>query len=226
MAKYQFLEKIAPDLLKYYNSLNILQKRYVDLRVNGISKSESYKQAGYKTSNPMQAACVLEKRCPNLKVLIDSIKDHDKMAKYELGDNSIFNEIMNSPESKELNILRTATADEVGRIRFYRDIINGNTKVKVITKTKNDNNELVISKVEIKEPTIQDRINARKELDRILGLKETGNAENKVMGDNNSQTVFNFNVLDTSSTQHQKQDFSIKDNDIMEATVLEKGDEE
>ena len=90
------------------------------------------------------------------------------------------------------------------------------------TKTKDENGSLSVSKVEVREPTFADRMAARKELDKILGLKETGNKENRVIqGDDNSRTTFNFNVIDTSSKVHAKQDFSIKDENGGEDKVIE-----
>lgn len=228
--KYGWLGKENPDLLAFYNSSNKMQQTYIDLRANGIDKALAYKRAGYKTTNPVQAACVLEKRVPSIKTMIQAIKDHKELYEKLSGkkNEEWLKEILEKTgESKELEILRQATADEATRIMFYTDIVQGKTTVKVTTKTKDENGELKVTKIEIKEPTIQDRINARKELDKILGLKETGNPDNKVYsGDDNSQTIFNFNVADTSSKDHEKQDYSIKDNDYIKAEIIEDGDEE
>ena len=228
--KYGWLNKENPDLLAFYNSLNRMQQAYIYLRANGLDKGLAYKRAGFKTSTPVQAACVLEKRNPSIKTIVQAIKDHKELYEKLSGkkNEEWLKEILEKTgESKELEILRQATADEATRIMFYTDIVQGKTTVKVTTKTKDENGELKVSKIEIKEPTIQDRINARKELDKILGLKETGNPDNKVFsGDDNSQTVFNFNVVDTSSKEHEKVDYSIKDNDYIQAEIVENGDAE
>ncbi len=228
--KYAWLNKENPDLLAFYNSLNRMQQTYIDLRANGFDKGLAYKRAGFKTKTPVQAACILEKRNPSIKTIVKAIIDHKELYEKISGQKNEewLKEILEKTgESKELEILRQATADEAARIMFYTDIVQGKTTVKVTTKTKDENGDLKVSKIEIKEPTIQDRINARKELDKILGLKETGNPDNKVFsGDDNSQTVFNFNVVDTSSKEHEKQDYSIKDNDFIQAEIVENGDEE
>lgn len=225
MVKYAWLEKENKELFNLYNTLNFQQQKYVELRALGYKKGEAYTRCGYATSNPSQSACVLEKRLPFIASLIQAVANHKELTKLTDTSNSegfYKNIVKTSPVNKELDMLRNASADEAARINFYNSIISGRMTTTIKTKTKDENGSLSVSKVEVREPTFADRMAARKELDKILGLKETGNKENRVIqGDDNSRTTFNFNVIDTSSKVHAKQDFSIKDENGGEDKVIE-----
>jgi hypothetical protein len=233
MKQYEWMERTNPELYAYYNSLNFQQQKYIAYRAQGLTKADSYRRSGYKSSQPTQSACIMEQKRPYIKAIVEEITTHkDLQTKLDASNqNKFFRDLAkNSTESKELEMLRNATSDEAIRINFYNDIINGTMKQTIKRKSRNEQGEMVLSSVEIKEPTFSDRMAARKELDKILGLKETGNVENKVIsGDDNSKTVFNFNVVDTSSKFHAKQDFSIKDengnDEIIEVEMEDKKEE-
>lgn len=234
MVKYAWLEKENKELFNLFNTLNLQQQKYIEYRSLGFNKAEAYSRSGYTTANPTQSACVLEKRNPFIDSLVETFKAHKELMKLNdttQSENFYKDIVKNAPVSKELEMLKTASADEAARITFYNNIISGKMTTTIKTKTKDESGSLTISKVEVREPTFADRMAARKELDKILGLKETGNKENRTFQSNdNSRTTFNFNVIDTSSKVHAKQDFSIKDengeDEIIEVELKEKEEQE
>jgi hypothetical protein len=223
--KYIWMNKTDPELFNLYRTATGSQKRYIDLRVSGLTKARAYKGAGYKTANPTQAACVMEKNHPFMKRFIEMATDYNSKKK--------ITEMLNDPSKKiddfmkemknasiESELLVKGTHDDIKRLHFYEDICNGNVRQKITTKTKNENGELVISKVEIKEPTISERISARKEMDKILGLRDTV-AENVGQLDTPDAVDFEFKIVDTSDKSQPTQEEPNNNNEIIETELEE-----
>lgn len=182
-----------------FNLLTPNQQQYVLNRGNGMNKKDSYIKAGYITNNPRQSAYDLEKRNPNIPELINVLLNEkiygaiDKMVVEDMDNNKAKEEsdeidtdtAENLPIDLKADIDKKARADFIEnrikgvtecdgetarRIKFYRDISNGTIKtIKKTTEYEADGK--TVKKVKIEETSdIQVRIQARKELDRILGL--------------------------------------------------------
>lgn len=155
-----------------YNSLTPKQQNYVDLRCQGFGKADSYKRAGFLSKDPCHDARVLEKR-HNLQDLIDSGTGQYKLQALR-DPNSDFNMRLNQKAltekiENEMAKIEGADGETARRIIFFRDIVDG--RIKTVKKTTTLDSEGRITSVKIEENSdVAVRMQARKELDRILGL--------------------------------------------------------
>lgn len=156
-----------------YAKLNKRQRLYVDYRGKGYGKSQSYQMSGYGGTAPAQAAYILEKQNKTIRDLV-AILLKTKRAK-SLGDeasdlNKQIDALAKQEEAeKTLEVVEHADGETARRIAFYRDIING--KIKTVRRTTIRSASGAIKSV--KEEVTNDvalRIQARKELDKVLGL--------------------------------------------------------
>lgn len=213
--KYSWMEQTNPELLSFYRSSNTNQKKFVDLLVKGMNNTTAYKYAGYRTSNPAQAASILYHSKSWIKEFVEVAKEYIKkktMSSLVDNPNSSVDDFIKVDESKsvEAQILAQASKDDIERLHFYEDVIRGGVRQKIVTKTRGENGELIVSKIETKEPTISERMSARKEIDKILGLADSS-ADNLL--DTPSEANFVFNVEDTSKDGDVKEDNSILPSD-------------
>lgn len=175
-----------------FDALTGQQKKYVYFRAQGKNKKDSYILAGYKESKSSAAAAqMLERRTPQVFELIEAMSGQFKIV-------DIYNE--ESEKTKALrelekikanefnlpmpNAVDTATKrqlqtigqnldkldfDTVQRINFYRDISTGKIKTVKTTCYYDENGNLKSKKVE-EVDDVNIRMNARKELDKIIGV--------------------------------------------------------
>ena len=205
--KYGFLE---PQLLQNYNNLDLRRKRYVDFRVQGYNKTESYKMAGYNSHrNVGQAAYQLENN-PVIKELLDAIMTKKKLDEFADGKGNLKNQIdalsSSSQAKKALKILENATGEEAIRIKFYQDIATGKTKTLEKTTVRDRDGNIKEERIVEKEPSIADRMVARAKLDTIMGLNDMPSEVGVIQGG-----PITITIVDASNKQ-QKQD---KRNDVV-----------
>ena len=181
-----------------YEKLNAMQRAYVDYRGQGNSKANSYRMAGYKSSNPSQAAYITERNNKVLGELSEIILANRKVKEMAKEDSDINRQIdalaMQESDNKVLETIENADGETARRIQFYRDVINGRIKtVKKITK-KNAMGATVETRIE-ETSDVETKMKARKELDRILGLNEIPNLGSLQMGD------ITINIVDASKKE-------------------------
>ena len=171
--KYGFLDK---EKLDFYNTLDLRRKKYIDYRVTGYNKTEAYRMAGYnaKSKNTAQAAHNLEKG--NVKIIIQDILNYRKLNEFAEGKGDLQRQINALTTSKQaekaLKVIENATGEEAIRIKFYQDISTGKTKTIEKTTIKDRDGNIKEERIVEKEPTVADRMQARKQLDVLLGLND------------------------------------------------------
>lgn len=173
---------------KYYASLETKQRLYVELRGQGYTKREAYMMAGYKTKTPSQAAFNLEYNNPRVVELISVLMNVNTVKDVVNGkkNNDLTQRIdalaLQNDVDKAIDRIEGADSETAKRIKFYRDIANGEIKtVKQTTVYDKDNN--VVKKTVEEVNDIDSRIKARKELDRILGLNSVIDLDSLRLGD-------------------------------------------
>ena len=205
--KYGFLE---PHLLQNYSNLDLRRKRYIDFRVQGYNKTESYKMAGYNsTKNIGQAAYQLDNN-PVIKEIIDAITTKKKLDDFTEGKGNLKNQIdalsSSSQAKKALKVIENATGEEAIRIQFYQNIAIGKTKTIEKTTIKDKDGNIKEERIVEKEPSVADRMVARAKLDTILGLNDMPSEVGVIQGG-----PITITIVDASNKQ-QKQD---KRNDVV-----------
>jgi len=186
---------------EHYERLTVRQRKYCDYRVLGYGKKDAYVRAGYKASkSAAQAAYILEKK-DELIASIISTRLRDKMSKGIYDPDSAISKqvdsaIANNQSNQIIEAVQNATPEVSKQIQFYRDIVAGKLKTKKETTNK-DKAGIKSYKTEITDD-IKVRMEARKELDRILGINkfiEIGNIE---MGD------ITINIVDASKVDRSE----------------------
>lgn len=197
-----------------YEGLTERQRAYVEYRVQGYNKSESYRLAGFGGKNVRQASSVLEKTNPVISDLIETRLNHlvnrsslDQRAKLEEPTEKGV-----AVKGSENAVVTTGDDETVKRIRFYRAVLNGTLKTKKKTTfiDKYGNQSVKIEEID----DIETKMKARKELDRILGLNSIVDLDKFQVG---SLTV---NIVDASNRE-QLEDPSNRVNIEVDAVVTD-----
>lgn len=184
---------------KYYEGLLPKQRKYVDYRGKGYSKTQSYKMAGYDVKAATQAAYVLEARNKGIRELIDVMISKRRAEDIFKNEKSSINQTIDALAEQEsveqmLSKIDGADSETAKRIQFYRDIITG--KIKTVKKTKKYNREGVLVETKIEEMNDVDlRMKARRELDKILGLNSIIDVDKLQLGD------ITINIVDASKKE-------------------------
>lgn len=159
----------------YYDTLNDKQKQYVKLRGEGLDKKEAYRLSGWGGRHPTQAASVLESRNPLMVELIQVFNNNRKVngLSQEVSEinKEIDKKVKQADDANALATIATCDAETARRIQFYRDVINGKVFGKKITRRYDKDNVLIERKVE-EITSVEAKMTARKELDRILGINQ------------------------------------------------------
>lgn len=168
-----------------YEGLNIKQRKYVDLRGQGYSKSDSYKMAGYVSRLAGQAGYQLERDNPTVALLIEKLSRNFKAKQITDGDSALNKRIdalaKQGYAENMLNVIDEADGETARRIQFYRDIMNG--KIKTVKRTTKRDAQNKVLEVKIEETSdVESRMKARRELDRILGLTSMPSIDNFQIG--------------------------------------------
>lgn len=204
----------------YYETLSPNQRRYVDFRGQGYSKSQSYRMSGYKGTNIAQSAYALEKNNRGIPELINALlKVKTARDVVENNEDSQINKTidalaMQDGAEKAIEKIEGADGETARRIKFYRDIANG--KIKTVRKTTQLNPQGGVVKTTIEEINdIDTRIKARKELDRILGLNSIIDIDKFKVGD------ITINIVDASKKEELEDERNKIVLDSEEVEVLE-----
>lgn len=181
-----------------YEKLVSRQRKYVDFRGQGYSKTIAYKMAGFDGKVAGQAAYILEKRNSVLTELIDCIQGQKKVRDLNEQDSAINQQIdalaLQDGAEKMMEVIEGADGETAKRIQFYRDVMNG--KIKTVRKTTRYN--AMGEKIETKVEEVSDvdtKMRARKELDRILGLNQLPDLDKLQVGD------ITINIVDASKKE-------------------------
>lgn len=168
-------DKLDNELRKAYESLPERQKRYVDYRVAGFGKKDAYIKAGYKAGkNAAQAAYILERNIPQISQVIEAmaalkfVSDLDK-AKGEPMEVIDAKASVAVAQSKALmERIMKMEPEEAERLQFYMDVMSG--KIKTKKKVKNISEAGIVSYRVEEIEDVKIKFEARKEIDKILGL--------------------------------------------------------
>lgn len=168
-------DKLDNELRKAYESLPERQRRYVDYRVAGFGKKDAYIKAGYKAGkNAAQAAYILERNIPQISQVIEAmaalkfVSDLDK-AKGEPMEIIDAKASVAVAQSKALmERIMKMEPEEAERLQFYMDVMSG--KIKTRRKVKNISEAGIVSYRIEEIEDVKIKFEARKEIDKILGL--------------------------------------------------------
>lgn len=168
-------DKLDNELRKAYESLPERQRRYVDYRVAGFGKKDAYIKAGYKAGkNAAQAAYILERNIPQISQVIEAmaalkfVSDLDK-AKGEPMEIIDAKASVAVAQSKALmERIMKMEPEEAERLQFYMDVMSG--KIKTRKKIKNISEAGIVSYRIEEIEDVKVKFEARKEIDKILGL--------------------------------------------------------
>lgn len=220
----------TPEEQAMYESLNAKQRKYIDWRGQGYSKSQSYQMSGYGANNPSQAAYLMEKNNSVIPELISRLLTNKQANELTVKDSQLNRKIdaIAKQESAEkmLEKIDGADGETARRIQFYRDIMNG--KIKTVRKTTLKDAAGKTKSIKIEEVNDVDiRIKARKELDKILGLTALPIIDNFSVGQ------ITVNVVDASKKEElederNKVNLNIDDVEVIdgkEAVIIEDADE-
>ena len=201
-----------------YEKLAIRQRKYVDFRGQGYSKTIAYKMAGFDGKVAGQAAYLMEKRNAIIAELTDCIINQKKVRDLSVQDSAINQQIdalaMQDGAEKMLEVIEGADGETARRIQFYRDVMNG--KIKTVRKTTRYN--AMGEKIETKVEEISDvdtKMKARKELDRILGLNQLPDLDKLQVGD------ITINIVDASKQDELADSRNIVDLDPDDMQVID-----
>ena len=165
----------TPEQQKFYNSQNWRIRRYIDRRGEGNNRSAAYRLSGYSTKYPAQAAAIFEKGHPEVVELINAIYQHKNVRELAQEDSDI-NKTIDALAIKDTGeqlqkIVDNGDSETAARLQFYRDIKLG--KIKTVRITKKFNGEGICTGKTVEQISdINARIQAQKEIDKILGLNQ------------------------------------------------------
>lgn len=201
-----------------YEKLAIRQRKYVDFRGQGYSKTIAYKMAGFDGKVAGQAAYLMEKRNAIIAELADCIINQKKVRDLSVQDSAINQQIdalaMQDGAEKMLEVIEGADGETARRIQFYRDVMNG--KIKTVRKTTRYN--AMGEKIETKVEEVSDvdtKMKARKELDRILGLNQLPDLDKLQVGD------ITINIVDASKQDELADSRNVVDLDPDDMQVID-----
>ena len=211
---------LTPEQQMTYNSLTNAQRKYVDYRVMGYSKTQSYKMAGYSGKNAGQSAYLLERGNAAMAEIIETMMSAKKVSSITEDQNSDINRqidalAMQKTAEEALSVVEGADGETARRIQFYRDVVNG--KIKTVRKTTKKNaSGAVISTTTEEINDVETRMKARKELDRVLGLAQMPDVGKLQVGD------ITINIVDAS----KKDELEDSRNDVIIGEKVEELDGE
>lgn len=199
-----------------YEKLPTRQRKYVEFRGQGYSKTTAYKMAGFDGKVATQAAYILERRSQIIQELIECILGQKRVRDLSQEDSEINQRIdalaLQDGAEKMMEVIEGADGETAKRIQFYRDVMNG--KIKTVRKTTRYNamGEKIESKIE-EVSDVETKMKARKELDRILGLNQIADLDKLQVGD------ITINIVDASKKEEladSRNTIELEPNDVTE----------
>lgn len=207
-----------------FEKLPLKKRKYVEYRGQGNRKTDSYIMAGYSPNKASQGAHVMEKD-PLVAELIACLQGQTKVRELTEEDSELNRQIdaLATQESAEkmLEVIEGADGETARRIAFYRDIINGKIKDQKKTVRRDAGGKIIETKTE-ETSSIESRMKARKELDKILGLTQMPDLGSLQMGD------ITINIVDASKEEEVKDErnnIELKAEDVTDVSKKEKFEE-
>lgn len=163
-------------LMRFYNGTQPKIQAYIEFRCQGYTKTDSYIYAGFRSKYAGQAANNLENRNPEIQEIVEAMNTRKSLSidNPESAVSKKLDAIVESDEYKKaLEKVENATGEVAEQIQFYRDIIQGKTKVLKKVIDKDANGVIIKIKEEYVEPSISERMEARKRYDSIIGLSQS-----------------------------------------------------
>lgn len=170
-----------------WETLNTNIQRYLVFVSQGYQKKKAYVMAGYKdTKNASKSAFMIEKRYPFTKELIAALAGHfkrDNCYKEGTKESKLIDKKAREPlpeitkvpmefEGTEQQVdFDKINGEQARAIQFYRRIVDGEIKTVKETVTYDNKGNKTGKKIEY-VTDIKTRMEARKELDRRLGLTD------------------------------------------------------
>lgn len=202
---------------KYYECLSPQKRLYVDFRAQGYDRANSYIMAGFTGNNPAQSGYNLEHRDLGLSELIGILKRENTIKTLDEQDSKLNARIDALAKQQKtenvLSIIENADGETAERIKFYRDVSNGKIKTKKTIREFDGNNKLIKVKVEEIED-VSTKLQARKELDRVLGLNQIVDLGKIDMGD------ITINIVDASNKDALKDSSNRVDNVVVDNEII------
>lgn len=186
-----------------YENLAPKQRLYIDFRAQGFGKRESYEMAGYMGKYTRQAAVTMEQRNPVIVELVNILqkqKQVDEIAESgKEAENSELNRKIDALARREnvehaIEKIEGPDSETAKRVQFYRDIIMGKIKTVTVTKEYDGEGKLIKRKV-VEQNDVNVRMQARMQLDRILGMNTIVNLDKLKVGQ------ITVNIVDASNTE-------------------------
>lgn len=213
--KYAFFTK---EQQAAFEKLNNRQRKYVEFRGQGYSKTNAYKMAGFEGKKAAQAAYIMEKSNKVITELSECMLSQNKVRQLSQEESLINRQIdalaQQEGAEKMLEVVEGADGETARRIQFYRDVMNG--KIKTVRRTMRYNamGERLETKVE-EVSDVETKMKARKELDRILGLNQMIDLDKLQVGD------ITINIVDASKREELADSRNIIDLDPDKVEVID-----
>lgn len=194
------IKALTDEQQTYYEGMNARKRAFCDYRSLGYGKKDAYIRAGYKAgATAGQAAYILEKNDVVLAGIIEARARAKLVTDIYKRDTPIEKRIEAAVLDNAGKMIETtidnATPEVAEQIKFYRDIVVGNVKSKKRTKYV-DKAGIVTWKIE-ESDDVKDKIMARRELDRILGLNKIMDIGSLEVGE------ININIVDASKKDRE-----------------------
>lgn len=181
-----------------YERLPDKQRAYVDFRGQGNCKTDSYRMAGYTSAFASQGAFLLERNNKALPELIECILVQKRAREFGEEDSALNKQIdalaLQEGAEKMLAKIEGADGETAKRIAFFRDIVSGKIKTRKVITRYNADGRVLERKVE-ETSDIENKMKARKELDRLLGLNQLPDLGSFNTGD------ITINIIDASKKE-------------------------
>lgn len=218
MEKIKKYKCFTPEQQKAFEKLPNRQRKYVEFRGQGYSKTVAYKMAGFDGKAATQAAYVLEQRNKILPELIEAFLAQKRVRDLTKQDSEINQRIdalaLQDGAEKMLEVIEGADGETARRIQFYRDVMNG--KIKTVRRTTRYNAEGTKIETKVEETSdVDTKMKARKELDRILGLNQMPDLDKLQVGD------ITIHIVDASKREELADSRNIVDLDPDKVTVID-----
>ena len=183
-----------------YNSFTHRIRRYVDYCGEGYKKAQAYRLAGFDTKYPSQAANMLENKYPIILDLVQAIYGQHKITSLTDEQSDINKNInalaIKNTANKIQELIDEGDKQKADQLKFYMEIAEG--KRKTVRKTKKYNADKILTGIVVEEISdIKEQMQARKEVDRILGLNQIVDLGQVTSGN------FTFNFVDASNKEEK-----------------------
>ena len=208
---------------KAYNQFNYRVRKYIDYMGEGHKKAAAYRLAGFDTKYPCQAATILEGKNPIIRELIQAIYGQYQIRNLTNEESNINKNLnalaMKNTANKLQELIDEGDKQKADQLKFYMEIAEG--KRKTVRKTKKYNADKILTGIVVEEISdIKEQMQARREVDRILGLNQIVDLGQVTSGN------FTFNFVDASNKEEKADSRNevVLTKDEVEITTVKDGD--